>query len=119
MGTGCNIHWIAGLVLMIWGLFWMFATPFGTLLFLFFAYVIIFFLPCVLAIPVGIISLVSIGPSKAAAGKLPEDDSTEARAATSQYAAEPEYAAGPQVEMSHVSVAVKADSKEDLPPAFD
>ena len=52
--TGCNIHWIAGLVLMIWGAFWMLGNP----VFLFyFSFVAHFFLPCMLGVPAGIVAV--------------------------------------------------------------
>merc|ERR1711865_1262331 len=72
--TGCNMHWVAGLTLMIWGCYWMFATPYGTMLFLFFAYIVAYFLPCLLAIPVGIISLVNICPAAKAGGKVEQTE---------------------------------------------
>merc|ERR1711865_734299 len=74
--TGCNIHWIAGLVLMIWGAFWMLGNP----VFLFyFSFVAHFFLPCMLGVPAGIVALVNICPAAKAGGKLPEGYGTEAQ----------------------------------------
>ena len=112
---------------MIWGAFWMFATP---LFFMFFSFIALYFLPCILGVPAGLVAvridsliiqptrahaliltrvncnffsavqLVNICASKTAAGKVPEGyDGNEAQAARSQYdEPEPEYAAG--VEMT-------------------
>ena len=52
--TGCNIHWIAGLVVLIWGAFWMFATP---LFFMFFSFIALYFLPCILGVPAGLVAV--------------------------------------------------------------
>ena len=45
--TGCNIHWVAGLVLVVWGVFWLAVS--SALLSIAFGLVFIFFLPCLLA----------------------------------------------------------------------
>lgn len=53
--TGFNIHWIAGLALLMWGCYWIAAA--SAFLFLFFASVALFFLPCLLAPAAGAIGV--------------------------------------------------------------
>jgi len=73
--SGCNIHWIAGLVLLIWGCLYL--IQYSAALSMFFGIVAAYLLPCLIAPCAGIIGLASICPSKTCAGPMPTDQAAQ------------------------------------------